>query len=295
MTFFDELVEIYGAYLDSLDAGEPDVKLPKRVRSGKKGFVYASSLGLCPLKAKLEHDDAPYPFPDLVSKHRLDTRHKMHNGTLAALPWQKALIKRYGPKGYEVSVESKELGVRGRIDFLIPGNKVLEIKNVNESAAQWKGYEMLKPYQIMQTMVYGLMLDTHDLYILSTFRDGFKLWEFNWNLYTGKYEILGTQMVKGKVTVDDNPLYSPTEMQLVVEINKHVAYLQDRTTANPYPDYLNQEYRWQCVTINTYANSNGGKGTYSPACPYWCHTDTVERMEYVKGEQGQYIPLNDIF
>lgn len=284
----------YLEYLEHLAEGGERVELviPEHVPARGEGLVYASALGRCPLKSALQRQRAPYVL-ERSERQRMRELHVMQQGVRDAEVLQEAIKWAWGKSAeIEYPVESRALGIRGRVDALIhdplAGSAVIEIKRREGDA--------LALTDVLQTLAYGLIMSKSTLSILLLNRwvgnlenetPGFTTWFIQ---PEGDGYIVVNEHGQKWYTVYNTPefLNVQTIERMVAE---HRAYLEGEKSAPPYPDFINRNlgaYGNECFE---WANGKPPKvygrpykGALErveygiPACPYFCHCP-VEQLE----------------
>src|SRR5690554_4018104 len=109
----------YAAYLRALNEGEARVRLPDHQHDPtvSAGKVHASALGRCPLLKANERHNVPKRIQP-TEDQELNLLHLFQQSARDAEVVQEAVV--WGKTGeVEVSIDSDELRLRGRIDLLV--------------------------------------------------------------------------------------------------------------------------------------------------------------------------------
>lgn len=285
-------------------------------------YVWASSLGYCPLATALKRQGVEPKFP-LTDNERISDIIRFAQGNRTASLYQEAMLNKFGylqnfalesffrgqeERGSaiaEKSIYSDTLKLKGRADLLYrTGSEIhiIEIKRPHDGA----GLEPKHQY-LLQTLAYKMILEelypqfTIYAHVLISNFDIFKIWSLR---HDGENVYLAFDEM-GEIAKDfSGNLLIVSYGDVLVEVQRQLAYLQGKTDI-PFPDFLHQknEGSWQCCRWSKpkkykgiYKGETERLETAKRACPYFCFADeleggmyfTVRETEY---ESGKYVPV----
>jgi hypothetical protein len=256
-------------------------EIPDEPPSGDTERVYASDLGMCPLKATRDrHGDTPV-IPELHYDNQPGGRHRMEVGNLLAHGLiQRPMLWRYGKgrDGILAETEKRLAGenflVRGRVDLVLRVNDevhLIEIKTRNVTNPSWEvkisDFFQVRSYARIWEEITGEVPHMHIITLN---------WDYM-NLYTVKPVDRASFVIIDRLGKHfPNPFNTPYKLNdaaLDAEVHRHLEYLHRFNDECPIPDPENNDMGWQCIQWCPKPTKNK-PGAMKARCHHSCHFST---------------------